>query len=152
MLLTLLRPQGIGPGIVYERGDGVTRRWKKSELRERDRRLEEEKREKQQLRKLIEQALDPVKRDEPAKVVPTESAVTVIPQTGPAIVIQGPLSIDIKTIAAEVTQALNAIGVKSRRAYDAQSVQIAVEAVAVKQRWTRTLMQRRRDDEQMLLM
>lgn len=136
----------------FERGDGVGRRWKKSELRERDRKLEQERLEKNQLRKLIEQAIDPVKDEESVKIVRTETAVAVVPRNGPAIAIQAPIKFDTKAIAAEVTRALKAIGVEAQRARDAESKRIAAEAFRAAAENVRTRVKRRRDDEFLLLM
>jgi hypothetical protein len=140
-------------GAVQERGDGVGRRWKKRELRDRDRRLEEYRQDKAQLRKLIEQAIDPVAEGETVKVVTTadKKAVVIAPASAPAIAIPA-IKFDVRQVSAEIGKVLAAAKIEAKRVRDAESKRIAEEAYRVAVDNMRVRMKRRREEELLLLM
>ncbi|MFO0203293.1 MAG: hypothetical protein ACK528_09215, partial [Alphaproteobacteria bacterium] len=140
-------PTGLG-------GDGFTQRWSKKALRERDRKLEAEKQERQELRELVQRAIEPVKAAAPAtvRVVTTaKGGVSLLPSTGPAVAL--PLvKFDAAAVAREVQRALQEAGIAVQRVREAQAKKQAAMAIEAARRENERLLRKRRRDEEFLLL
>jgi hypothetical protein len=140
-------PTGLG-------GGGFTQPWSKKALRERDRKLEDEKQERQELRELVQRAIEPVKAAAPQSVQVVTSAkggVTVLPSTGPAVAL--PLvNFDAVAVAREVQRALQEAGIAVQRVREAQAKKQAAMAIEAARRENERLLRKRRRDEEFLLL
>lgn len=114
--------------------------------------FEAEKRERLELRRIIEQAIDPLK-GEPVKVVASDSGVAIVPRMGPAIAMPAFPNLNFDKIARSVVQILDQQGIEARRARDTRAQAMAEFAfMQAEQERNRKIMKRRRDDEFILLM
>lgn len=145
--------QGDAPAQDVQRGDGVGRRWKKRELRARDEKLAEYNRDKAELRRLIERAIDPVQEGEEVAVVTTadKKAVSIVRKDAPAVAIPA-IKFDARQVSVEIGRALTAANIETKRLRDAETKRMAEEAQRVVVENMRIRMKRRREEELMLLM
>lgn len=144
---TIVLPPVIGPA-----GDGDYLKPRKAKQRE----FKDERREREELRLLIEQAVDPIKARS-ARVIETEAEDGT---TGIAIVTRGrqtavpvPPSFDPAEVASMVAAALERAGIEARRVATEQARRKAVAALesAIQER-QRLILKRRREEEILLLM
>jgi hypothetical protein len=144
-------PGGVPPAPVNV-GGGFYEKPRKAKQRE----FKDERREREELRLLIEQAVDPIKASS-ARVIETEADDGT---TGVAIVTRGrqtavpvPPSFDVSEVVAMVSAALERAGIEARRAATEQARRKAVAAleIAIQQR-QRLILKRRREEEILLLM
>lgn len=143
------------PVGVLPRGGGIDPKRLKRQVEERDRKLEQERLDKEKLRELIARALDPVKEAEPeqVEVLPVGESVQVTAPSLPAISIPTPPRFDVKEVAAEVSRVLTAIGIRSRQqAAEAENQAMAEEANRRAEENRRIRLKRRREEELLLLM
>lgn len=136
-------------GPIVDRGDGVGRRWTKKQIRERDRKLEQEKQEKLELRRMLERALDPVKDEEKVDVVTVDDAVVVIPPKKAPVAVELPKGIDLREMSREIGRILEDAKVDAERTRKAKAVKIAREAI---ENAARQKTRRRKQDEFLMLM
>ena len=114
--------------------------------------FEAEKRERLELRRIIEQAIDPLK-GEPVKVVANDTGVAIVPRMGPAIPMPAFPNLNFDKIARSIVQILDQQGIEARMARDAKAQAMAEFALMqAEQERIRKIMKRRRDDEFILLM
>ena len=144
------------PQPVLPAGGGGSGPWSKKALRERDRKLEDERQERQSLRELVARAIEPVKAAEPATVQVVTTAkggVSLLPSTGPVVALPEVPQFDAAAVAREVQRALQEAGIAVQRVRQAQARQAAAEALeAMRRENERRLRKRRRDEEILLLM
>jgi len=140
-------PTGLG-------GGGFTQPWSKKALRERDRKLEDEKQERQELRELVQRAIEPVKAAAPATVQVVTTAkggVSLLPSAGPVVAL--PLvKFDAAAVAREVQRALQEAGIAVQRVRQAQAKKQAAMAIEAARRENERLLRKRRRDEEFLLL
>lgn len=113
----------------------------------RKRRFAEERDEREQLRKIIEAAVDPV-TEKQAKVVTVNGEVAVVTDSQ-AIPLPVPPTFDAQAVARLAVSVLEAQGIEAQRVRDAkarQQARIALEAMR------RKIIKRRREEEILLLM
>ena len=114
--------------------------------------FEAEKRERLELRRIIEDAIDPLK-GEPVKVVANDTGVAIVPRMGPAIPMPAFPNLNFDKIARSIVQILDQQGIEARMARDAKAQAMADFALMqAEQERIRKIMKRRRDDEFILLM
>lgn len=126
---------------TYLRGEGWIPQLK------RKRRFTEERDEREQLRKIIEAAVDPV-TEKQAKVVTVNGEVAVVTDSQ-AIPLPVPPTFDAQAVARLAVSVLEAQGIEAQRVRDAkarQQARIALEAMR------RKIIKRRREEEILLLM
>jgi len=144
------------PQPVLPAGGGGSGPWSKKELRKRDSKLEQERQEREKLRQLVAQAIEPVKAAAPETVQVVTSAkggVSLLPSTGPVVAMPEVPQFDAAAVAREVQRALQEAGIAVQRVRQAQARQAAAEALeAAKRENERRLRKRRRDEEILLLM
>lgn len=142
---TFFAPTITGGADAYLRGEGWIPQVK------RKRKFSEERDERDQLRKAIEQAVDPVTEKE-AKVVTVKGEVAVVTESQ-AIPIPVPPQFDAQAVARMVVSVLETRQIETQRVRDAQNRRralLALEAQRVENE--RRLRKRRRDEEILLLM
>lgn len=118
---------------------------------QRKRKFDEERDERDQLRKAIEQAVDPVDEQE-VKVVTIEGEVSVVTKSQ-SIPIPVPPQFDAQAVAKIVASVLQARQIEAQRLRDVENQRralLALEAQRVENE--RRLRKRRRDEEILLLM
>jgi len=149
MLLTLLQtrdaPPPPPPAVETRGGYAPTRK-----RRQRD--FEEERRDQEALRRVIERTLEPVRAEE-AQVVTTSDAVAVLPSSGSAVALPIPPDFNAAEVTRVVMQVLAAANVKAERARSERARAAARESIAVmmREQYAR-VMKRRREEEWLLLM
>jgi len=138
-----------GASVVF---DGDYLKPRKSKQRE----FRDERREREELRLLVERAVDPI-RAKSAQVVQTESedgeqGIAIVTRTMQTAV-PVPASFDVAEVARMVSAALERAGIEARRVASEQAQRKAVAALeaAIKERQYRIL-KRRREEEILLLM
>lgn len=135
-----------------ERGDGVDASWTKKQRRARDRKLAEERERKDELRQLLQAALEPVVEEAAVEVVTVDDGVVVIPPAGPAVAVPRPEGIDLRAMSREIGKILQDAKVQAERTRRAQALEIARVALEQARENARRLRKRRRDEEILLLM
>lgn len=133
------------PSGTYLRGEG----WILQQQRKR--KFSEERDEREQLRKAIEAAVDPV-TEKVASVVTVKGEVAVVTESK-TIPLPVPPQFDAQAVARLAVSVLEAQGIEAQRVRDAENrrrVRIAMEAI--KRENERRLRKRRRDEEILLLM
>lgn len=138
-----------GTGVVF---DGDYLKPRKSKQRE----FRDERREREELRALVERAVDPI-RAKSAQVVQTESedgepGIAIVTRTRQTAV-PVPPSFSVAEVAAMVAAALERAGIEARRVATENAKRKAIAALeaAIKERQYRIL-KRRREEEILLLM
>lgn len=127
--------------VEAQRGEGWIPQLK------RKRRFAEERDEREQLRKIIEAAVDPV-TEKQAKVVTVNGEVAVVTESQ-AIPLPVPPTFDAQAVARLAVSVLEAQGIEAQRVRDVkarQQARIALEAMR------RKIIKRRREEEILLLM
>jgi hypothetical protein len=131
-----------------QRGDGVDARWTKKQRKQRDREIEQEKRDREKLRQVIEQIVDP-KAPEPVEVVQTAKAVEVVARAADPIVLPEFPTIDLAEVTRLVTQAVQSA---QQARQEQQRAAMQAEAQRVAEENMRMRLKRRREEELLLLM
>lgn len=153
MLLTLLQSQGAPPPpppVISGDGDYVKPR------RLKQRNFKDERREREELRLMIERAVDPI-RAKSAQVVETEAqdgtAGVAIVTRRMQTAVPVPPAFDPAEVAAMIAAALERIGVETRKIATERARQKSIAALeaAIKER-QRLILKRRREEEILLLM
>lgn len=140
--------QGPAPAADDQRGDGVDARWTKKQRKARDKRIEQEREDREKLRQVIEQIIDP-QAPEPVEVVATEKAVKVETKTE-AIVLPKLPTIDLAEVKREIMAAVANAQAARRAQEEAQAMRAEAQRVAEEN--IRKRLKRRRDEELLLLM
>lgn len=144
------------PQPVLPAGGGGSGPWSKKALRARDSKLEQERQEREKLRQLVAQAIEPVKEAAPETVQVVTSAkggVSLLPSTGPVVAMPEVPQFDAAAVAREVQRALQEAGIAVQRVRQAQARRAAAEVLeAARRENERRLRKRRRDEEILLLM
>jgi len=140
------------PPVVTPTGDGDYLKPRKARQRE----FIDERKEREELRLLVERAVDPI-RAKSAQIVQTESedgeqGIAIVTRTRQTAV-PVPASFDVAEVAKMVSAALERAGIEARRVASEQAQRKAVAALeaAIKERQYRIL-KRRREEEILLLM
>jgi hypothetical protein len=142
MLLTLLQTRAAPvPDVPSRGGLGPERKRKQRDF-------DQERRDREALRKIIERALDPIKASE-AEVVAIEESVAVLPKTGASIAIPIPPEFNAAEVTRMVMQALNSMQVEAQRV---RTVKAQAEARKLHAQWLERQRKRRREEEWLLLM
>jgi hypothetical protein len=143
-------PPGPVPVPDDQRGDGVDARWTPKERKARDRKLAEERQERDKLRRLIERAIDPIEAKTAEVVVKTPQRVTIAPTTGAEIAIPVPPTLDVAEVSRMVSEVLQRQGIEAQRV---QQERMEREARAAAEENLRArVLKRKREDELLLLM
>ena len=128
MLLTLLSWK---PSFApYQVGEGF--------IRDRDRKIKREREEKEELRRLIERAVDPI-REKEVTVVDDGVNVEILLESSPPIVMPAMPQFDVAEVVREVLSVL-------------REQQIRARHMAIVREQAAKIMKRRRDDELLLLL
>jgi hypothetical protein len=131
-----------------QRGDGVDARWTKKQRKARDKQLEREREDREKLRQVIEQIIDP-KAPEPVEVVATAKAVKVETKAEPILLPKLP-TIDLAEVKREIMAAVANAQAARREQEERAAMQAEAERVA--QENIRKRIQRKREDEILMLM
>lgn len=146
MLLTLLQSRVTPPPpVVFGGGDDAPRR--------RQREFEDERRDRDELKSLINRLVEPAKESESAQVIASDDGVAVLPKGRDAFAIPIPPQFDAAEVTRMVSEALERIGVEVRKARNKAArarARMVLEQLMREQ--AARIAKRRREEEWLLLM
>jgi hypothetical protein len=146
MFLTLLQSRVTPPPpVVFGGGDDAPRR--------RQREFEDERRDRDELKSLINRLVEPAKESESAQVIASDDGVAVLPKGRDAFAIPIPPQFDAAEVTRMVSDALERIGVEVRKARNKAArarARMVLEQLMREQ--AMRVAKRRREEEWLLLM
>lgn len=150
MLLTLLQSQGgppPPPPVIETRGGyGPPQKRKQREF-------DEERRDRDELKSLINRLVEPAKESESAQVIASDDGVAVLPKGRDAFAIPIPPQFDAAEVTRMVSEALERIGVEVRKARNkAARARARVILEQLMREQAARIAKRRREEEWLLLM